>query len=295
MKIVFIHRGGPKMASFRYRCAIPAEELRKMGHQVGINSGEADIAVFSKPVEDDVRLARDCKAGGAKIVFDVCDPHFDHPTLGSVYRSLYDLADRLVFPAGEHPDVIPDPYEFEELPPHANDHSTIWFGHQVNLKDIAPYRKHCDRIITGNGDIQGATFYSYENLHRGLSGASMALFPTSKGQEYKTANRVINAIRMGVFPICDPHPSYEEFKEFIWTSGVSTGLAWAKSQTPQFLNNLVKKAQNKVRTQYCPTAIAKQWESFLASILGQDTTTGLDTSTTTQKSTSGISPTVITV
>ena len=147
-KVVFIHRGGPTMASYRYRCEIPARELNKLGYEASINQGVGEIVIFSKPVEDDVRLARECKDAGAKIIFDICDPHFHLRH----YQDMFDIADGYVFPSfgmdvtiapAAHRYIIPDPYEMPEMRPHANDDSVLWFGHEVNLPDVEPYQKLC--------------------------------------------------------------------------------------------------------------------------------------------------------
>lgn len=254
------------MASFRYRTQIPADYIG-----AAINDGDADIVVFSKPWPEDVDLARYAKADGCKIVVDFCDPHFhlEH------YREMLRLADVKVVASQWSRDhiikdafVIPDPYELPEIEPHADGERHVWFGHKANLKDLdlwwwIPNLK----VVSGPFEEvpDGITFYSPENLIKALTDSNMALFPFRRGSEYKSSNRILNAIRMGLFPICGRYPSYEEFKDFCWVSDFHTGYKWAHHNRKN-LNSLVCEAQDYIRDRYSPEAIGKQWKSLLESI-----------------------------
>ena len=157
--------------------------------------------------------------------------------------------------------VIPDPYEMDEIEPHADGNNLLWFGHKVNLKVLGSMPKiHDIKIVTGPGVVKGATFYSPQNLQRALLEANIALFPTVEGGKYKSNNRVLNAIRMGVFPVCGNHPSYEEFK-MVWQGNVHTGIRWAK----HFKSDL-NEAQNQIREQYSPETIGGLWNQALSNL-----------------------------
>lgn len=265
-RVLFIHRFGPEMASYRYRCQIPADYLNKHGFKASINHGEAEIAVFAKPVPDDVRLAKELKSKGVDIIFDVTDPHFDKPE----YREMVDLADYVTVPTFEtygHKEfrgiassVIPDPYEYEELAPHADGDRLLWFGHKLNLPDIEPYKALPNlRIVTGPSPE-----YTPEVLTESLERANIVLLPTRKGSEYKSANRLINSLRMGLFPVCDKHPAYTEFRSFCWVNDIKTGLRFAK-QEQKYLNEMVSAGQEYIE-KFSPDSIGKQWAQLLDSI-----------------------------
>lgn len=271
MDICFVHRGGPQMASFRYRAEIPAKELAKYGHEVSINHGRGQLVIFSKPMADDLELARSIK-GQCHIAVDIADNHFDK---GDLYQKMLEIADTVIVPTevmagivsqrtSKAPWIIGDPYEFERQSPHADGDKTVWFGNRVNFPDIKPYMKYVDRVVT-DIDQEGITFYSPENLRRALSEANLCILPTRPGAEYKTANRLINAVQMGLFPICDTHPSYDEFKDFVWTGGIHTGMRWARHFHTD-LNSLVRKCQSYIEETYSPAVIGKQWADLCDSI-----------------------------
>jgi len=291
MRIGYVHRGGEVMASYRYRCAIPAEGLRKLGHEVCINTGEADIVVFSKPMADDVEVAQRVKDEGAKIVFDVVDDHLTHPILGPMYNKLIEIADVLVAPtqnmvervyrvSGKTPVVVSDPYEEGLQTPHANGHNLLWFGHLQNMKDLIPWKPALNgiRICTGpkpvikdkphknissNGSPWNESFieWSPQSQTDELSKANIVIVPTRNGSEYKTSNRLLNAVRAGCFVIASHHPSHEEFKKMLWVGHIKSGLDWAKAFEDE-LSDRVKEAQSYVE-KYSPDAIAKRWEEVL--------------------------------
>ena len=302
--VVFIHRGGPSMASYRYRCEIPGAELEKHGHTVTFNQGDAHIAIFTKPTLDDLALARIVKARDCIIIADLGDDHFDHPELGHIYREMVEIAHQTVAPtavmAEKHkkytdiePVVIPDPYEIERMAPHVQGHEMMWFGGNWNLKDIHPYLERMPHLTVVTGpkvhELTNWIKWSPESQAEALANHDIVLFPHRKGTEYKTANRLINTIQSGCFPVCDFHPSYEEFKEFVWVSGVPTGLRWIQ-ENGAMLNDNLSKAQDYVEAHYSPAVIGNLWNNMISSFISdaapspaQDTG-GLDTEITTAKS-----------
>lgn len=275
-KIVFLHAGDDSVASFRYRVKIPTAYLNNRGWECQINGGETDrILVCSKPDAQQLELAKGAKKAGGYIIADIGDiKHFQHKTLGPIYQEMALLANKVVCPTQEawkffyrngiQAEVIPDPYEYEEIPPHASENERlIWFGHGVNIKAVEPYLHYPNLTIVSN--VEGAIPWSVETLHTELSRANWAIFPTVKGDEYKSANRLLNAVRAGVFPICDLHPAYAEFKDFCWVGDVRTGYRWAKHYRSD-LDGLVKQAQDYIRVKYNPQMIGAAWECLLDSI-----------------------------
>ena len=259
MKAVFIHRGGEQMASYRYRAKVPAEQIGGT-----INGGEADVVVFVKPMLDDFELAKNFKAQGCKIVFDVNDPHFDQP----IYQNMLEIADlvtcatdftRLQLGRGI---VIPDPYEESEVKPHTVGNKSLWFGHQINLKDLdgwKPYLNCLDvNILTGKD-------WSTEAQSRALQQSNIVLLPSRKGVEYKTANRLVNSLRAGCFPICSHHPSYEEFRQFCWIGDPHTAIQWL-SEFSHITDELVANGQEYIKDRFSPEAIGKKWKEALETL-----------------------------
>ena len=273
---VFVHRNGPTFASYRYRAAIPAEAIGGT-----VNGGEAQVLIFSKPTPDDIQLAKDSKADGLKIIFDVGDDLFPHPVWGPVYREMIGLADALVTPTenmsgrlykyfDRHADmVIPDPYEEALTTPHANGaERLLWYGHQINLKELSPWMPYLAgldlTVVTGENHSWKADYIRWspaaqaEQLHR----AHLVLIPTRKGTEYKSPNRLVNALRAGCFPVCgDQLPSLFEFKKVAWVGNFTTGLKWAQSEKDH-LNDLVAEGQAYVE-KFSPANVGKQWRELI--------------------------------
>ena len=199
------------MASYRYRCQIPGEQLEKHGHTVAYNGGEAHICVFSKPVMDDLTVSKVARANGCKIVVDIGDNHFAHREFGPIYGKMLQIADYIVTPTPamrevihEFTDkeihVIPDPYEFDARPPHASEgDKRLWFGHNVNLHTMEPYLGlHDLTVVTGPKVQENWVLWSKESLTKAFEEHHLALFPTHQGHYHKSANRVINAINAGL-------------------------------------------------------------------------------------------------
>lgn len=263
-------------ASYRYRCRIPSVVVQQLGYTSCINSGDTDIYVFSKP-ELDLDNALGAKEHGRKIVADIGDNHFDHKEFGPIYKKLLEIADAVVCPTeimqrrlgtltNKEVTVIGDPYEMDEAEPHAEGPDLLWFGHQVNLEDIRPYEKiETLEIVTGPDEIENTTLWSPESVVGALERANKVLLPTRKWSAHKSPNRLINAIRSGCFPICDPHPAYREFRGFVWTGAIWTGLRWADHFEAD-LNELVCQAQQYVEAFYSPKVIGQKWVDFLDSI-----------------------------
>lgn len=270
MNVVFVHSGGPDMASFRYRASMPALELRKQGFEVSLNDGMADVVVFSKPDAAGLDVARRAKKDGTKIVADFCDDHFSHETLGPVYREFIGIADQVICPtAGMQEksggDVIADPYEIERCQPHANGDECIWFGHQRNLDEIIGSGLKL-RIVTGpNERVKGYVPWSVENLKANLAVSNIAVLPTLKWGEYKSANRVINAAMAGCFVVAGDKPSYREFRKFLWIGPTKGGMQWAKAFQNE-LNDRVTEAQDYIESKYSPKVIGQQWADMLNSL-----------------------------
>lgn len=280
IRAVFVHRMGPTFASYRYRAAIPAQAIGGT-----VNGGEANVLIFSKPTPDDIRLARESKADGIKIVADIGDDHFRHSVWGPVYLELVTLADAIVTPTANMASrimkytglsvatVIPDPYEEDLRLPHANfadQAKCLWFGSETNLKDLAMWRPILQRydltIVTGTNH-QGPFAYlpwSPRVQTEELAKAHLVLLPTRQGVEYKSPNRLVNALRAGCFVVGSAHPAHHEFRQFVWAGSLATGLEWAHYFKGE-LNDMVTAGQRYCE-KFSPERVGQQWTQLLETV-----------------------------
>lgn len=268
------------MASYRYRALIPAKQLSHInGYECSINGGDADVAIFSKPLPDDMEIFKTAKDQNVKTVVDLGDDHFHHQTIGPLYRKMAAEADVIVVPTEEmkkrvfensarEATVIPDPYEEPQSEPHAVGLNALWFGHKSNITGLMPWISIAKKngfdlkIVTGPNAPKDCINWSPSAVKQELARANVVLLPTKPGDEYKSPNRLLNAIRAGCFPICSPHPSYTEFKHFVWMGDIRTGLHWCKAFQEE-LNPLVKQAQEYIEERYSPATIARAWNALL--------------------------------
>lgn len=154
-----------RIASARYRVIIPARELARLGHEIRIvtvddnhklsNASDllkTDVVIFSKSFSAaNEELAIAAKRYGTKVLFDICDNHFENPDHGGHYRRMAGLADAVVVNTPQMAEIVhrftgresitvSDPYEgprgtprwelgYERL-------KLLWFGHPVNLDTL---------------------------------------------------------------------------------------------------------------------------------------------------------------
>lgn len=276
--VLFVHRYGPTFASYRYRSQIPAEQVAKHnGFKTGLNEpGDYDVIVLSKPCKEDLPLIEQVKAQGATIIGDFADDHFE----GKKAEVFYEIAgkcDYIVTATDVMRDrvhgylkrdavVISDPYEQDEKEPHADGDEFLWFGHQTNLPDltaITPLLKGRSlKVVSGPRDIRGVIPWTPENMQAAFRQSNIVLLPTRPGAEFKSPNRLINSLRAGCFAVCAKHPSYFEFRDFVWVGNMPTGLKWTDAFKSE-LNTLVKAGQDYIRERYSPEKIGKQWAQLL--------------------------------
>jgi hypothetical protein len=152
------------LASLRYRVLSPIGELRRTPYQhlltavsaetsdgLREKAVQADVVVFSKSfLPSNEALAERARALGARVVFDVCDNHYQHPDLGGHYQRMSALADQVVCSTpemakvaapycGAEPVVIADPYEGPRGAATFAPGETLgllWFGHPTNLDSL---------------------------------------------------------------------------------------------------------------------------------------------------------------
>jgi hypothetical protein len=251
----FIHWGDKNAASWRYRAMIPAFEW------ASLNDLTADTLVFAKPQANELMDMARAKARGAWVVVDFCDDHFDWMH----YQEALRLANAVTCPTaemakrikelGKDATVIPDPYEYPEMPPHCNGVNLLWYGHHVNresLQRILPDLKGYPFAVVSNFD--GAIPWSHETMLREFARADIVVIPATA--PYKSANRAIEAIRQGCFVVAEPHPALEGFP--IYIGNIKEGIEWT---TQQNMNELISKAQKFVREEFLPATLIDKWKT----------------------------------
>ena len=265
LSVSFIHKGGPGMASFRYRAEIPCMELANSG----INDHGADVLIFSKPMENEVSEAKAALAAGKRVIVDFCDDHFDWPH----YRQMLALADAVTCPTTEMAKlikdtglrddavVIDDPYEFEQAAPHCAGNKLLWFGHAVNYGSLERVRPRLEgfplRIVS---NVEGTIPWSTETLLREMGDADIVVLPANA--LYKSANRAVEAVRRGCFVVAEPHPSLVKFPG-IWVGDLREGIEWA-SQNHAEANSRTLAAQSYVAKAFSPTTLAFAWKTVIS-------------------------------
>ena len=251
----FIHWGDKNAASWRYRAKMPAVDW------ASLNDLTADTWVFAKPQANELMMMARAKARGAWVVVDFCDDHFDWLH----YQEALRLADAVTCPTtemakrikelGKDATVIPDPYEYPEMPPHCDGVNLLWYGHHVNresLKRILPEIEGYPLRVVSNFD--GAIPWSHETMLREFAKADIVVIPATA--PYKSANRAIEAIRQGCYVVAEPHPALEGFP--IYIGNIKEGIEWTKQQN---MNKLITKAQKFVREEFSPATLIDKWKN----------------------------------
>lgn len=260
MKISFIHKGGPEMASYRYRAQVPARELG-----ASINDLSADALVFCKPLAEELDEIIEAKLSGKTIFVDFCDDHFEQLpyytpiALESHFLSAptEEMAKRI--PLGPV-EIIPEPYEFPEASPHCDGDDLLWFGHAQNFPSLAkilPDLYAYPIMVVSN--IPGMLPWSRETMLEQFSKADIVILPATA--PYKSCNRAVEALRQGCFVVAEPHPSLEDFPG-IWIGNIKEGVQWTLSNL-QEARNRTRQAQEWLSTRYSPATVASAWRNLL--------------------------------
>lgn len=266
MRVTFKH-GGEQFASSRYRAIIPQLALQALG----VDHGK-DILIVGKHGWH----WEDVTKGYKKVVFDVCDDHFDGrwaehylsccKRADAVSCNSQAMSQRIFQETGRKATIIPDPYEQPERQPKAGSR-LLWFGHWSNIGDLKrvwPALRGRDLTVVSNPPepLGGVTEWSPEVMDQAFDECDIAVIPTGKSL-CKSANRAIEATRRGLFVAADPLPAYSEVG--VWTHGVEGGIEWALNN-PEEAKAWTAKLQSEVREKFNPVAIGKKWKALFASI-----------------------------
>lgn len=245
--------GNEKMASYRYRCKIPAQEL---GAKI---NAPADTMVFCKPQPVEVSALND---SNKRIIADFCDDHFSQHH----YQQFAMLSDGITCPTekmaeiirknfGRTAEVVPDPYEYPLEAPHCHGTKLLWYGHSVNAGSLKVHQYLPNLRVVSN--FHGAIPWSYETMLEEFKRADIVIMPATA--PYKSPNRTVEAIRQGCFVVAEPHPSLEGFP--IYIGNIKEGIEWAKNH-PHEANKMTLAAQDYI-TRFSPEQVANAWRKAL--------------------------------
>ena len=256
MKVTFADFGD-EIASSRLRAVIPQAELGKLGISIG-----KDVLIYGKHFVHRRQLLP-----FKKLIYDVCDNHFDNKHLGHYYHKNVETADEVTCNSetmqavikaktGRHAFVIPEPYESHEQPP-AIEPTLFWYGHQSNLKDIErlqPELKHPLLIMT---NMNGYPQWSKVAFQNAMDMNPIVVIPTGKSMA-KSENRMVEAIRCGRYVCAEYLPAYEPFTSFFDLGNIPAQIDVVLAN-PLAAMAKIKDAQEFIRERYSPATIAGKW------------------------------------
>lgn len=301
MKISFVRTVDESLASFRYRIKIPMQPLIDKGHTVNIvdelpNADDCDFLIFSKHFHKarDYTMATKAKEAGIKVVYDICDNHFN-TTNSDYYRSMTALADIvtcntpvmkdvILEEAGRFASIVDDPYELPEKAPKFSPGDVLnilWYGHGVNLNTLPPVLGDLSKLsrpvnlrVISNAPFRGSMSsvkidyipWSPATMAAGLEWCDMIMVPTILDDQTKITkshNRVTEGIRSGRFVVAHPLPSYEKYRPFAYIhNNLGVGIEWAL-RNPDKVVDAIEGGQRFINVTISPEDIAGQWEEAL--------------------------------
>lgn len=252
--------GGQKeIASGRYRTLMPANWLYSNGFTPGNHVLVIGKHNWPEGIEENHK----------KIVFDVCDDHFD-----GVWQDHYlkwcDKADSVVCNSeemkrvildrtGRRAEVIPDPVEGFRMPPHLGER-LLWFGNKWNFKSVQrviPSLEGYELEVVSEPFNDKVIPWSPENMRLALERAGMVIIPTSKSKA-KSANRLIIALQAGCFVVAEDLPAYREFDAYAWIGGIREGCDWALNNRDTALK-MINKGQDFICKNFSMDKIGPMW------------------------------------
>lgn len=262
--VSFVHSGNDDMASYRYRCRIPSEQLR-----VPTNNLKAEVVIFSKPMPLEGPALAHARGRAQTIIADFCDDHFDQ----AHYWQFARLADAITVPTEGMKEripeelqhkvrIIPDPYEYALKEPHCSGKKLLWFGHASNydsLERVLPeLESYPLRVVTNRPDCIP---WSRSIMPGEFAKADIVVIPATAS--YKSPNRAVEAIRQGCFVVAEPHPSIKDFPG-IWIGNLKEGIEWA-SQNLQQANERTREAQTYTEN-FAPERVGNAWKTLVAEL-----------------------------
>lgn len=301
MRVSYVTGSSEKIASFRYRIQEPSKELLRMGIRTTIDrlaDKEAEIVLFSKHwTFNDYSYAQFCKLRGQRVVFDICDDHFSHEKLRPHYLRMAELAHIITVNSETMKEVvqkevsrdavvIPDPVLTAHVPyEYGRPERGLWFGQKMNFPGLCEvYPEDSKRpllVISPNitnppqhllqEEVQ-AVGWSPTALDEFGGRASYAVLPYRQGKNAKSANRVLEALNIGLPVLTDRIPSVAALGEhgifdLKTLGGFEAGVeAIFNAATTGDLEADMEKAQTMVHEKYSPQVVTRLWADLFRSL-----------------------------
>lgn len=189
------------------------------------------------------------------------------------------------------------------LAPRVANLNLAWFGHHDNLRSLyklcetlgalsaqlplhlavvsrdgRAVREFCAGITRQYASRFDMEFipWSLAATWQALRACDLVVLPNganSPNRMAKSANRIIESLRAGRFPIVNPVASYMEFQDYAWVGDdISKGIVWAVEHAQEVLER-TSRGQNYVEEHYGPATLGKHWERVLREIAGEITLT----------------------
>lgn len=289
MKISYVTTSNETVASFRYRIASPGKGLKALGHDVYIGHEafpDAEVVVFSKHWNrNDYSYALFCKARGQRVIFDICDDHTNTTKAGH-YNNMARVADLITVNSpemqkvikdayGRDSEVVADPVVTKPVPfVQKDDFNLCWYGHMANFAGLMEAYNPTSQIpLLLAAPMPPQNFpetmrvpwvhpYQFEPGIIDFFGenCAAALLPYRQDKPAKSANRVLEAINVGMYVLTDEIPSNKGIPGLYYlTDSVSRAKTMYEHTD---LTDVMHKAQEHVTKLYSPEVIAKRWEQI---------------------------------
>jgi len=294
MNVSYVTTGNDNIASFRYRILSPAQNLGKhliIPNVSSLARKESEVVVFSKHwTYNDWSYAKFCKLRGQKVIFDVCDDHFEGK-MSDHYRRMSDVADTITCNSYEMAEiirdkmdrdavVIPDPVLSPQLSYDPSIPTSLcWYGQSMNIHGLYDvYTEDCtyplEIVLPSN--VQPPAYFQAPQIrwtpwHKDIIPSlaernTVAVLPYRQGKAAKSANRVLEALQCGMIVLTDPIPSVQELPK--------AGIAYLDRPINEVMEAVqgwdwepeIEKAQKHIAENYSPEVIADKWARVFGSL-----------------------------
>lgn len=303
MKIGWYINANDELASFRYRTKIPINILSNLGYDVGFGVG--DVTIFQKHFNpSDIEVAKDLKTSGKKVIFDICDNHFEKE-FKQYYIQMCKIADIVTCSTNGLKEVIKhytardsiiilDSYEFDECEPDVPSgkvKNILWYGSSTNIEPVIKtslplinLRLVSDTIIIPkdpstiqtsnsvkwkhNGTSLEFIKWKHEEMSNHFKWCDIVIIPVFQNLKYyvKGGNRMFESIRQGRFVVANHIPAYEDYG--MWVGDIKEGISWVNNNIQEAIVR-IKKGQKIIRIKHDPENLSKMWIEIANKLLGE--------------------------
>lgn len=304
-KIVFIPLGGLNIYSSRVRCWQIAEELKNFGWDCKIGEkylDYQDYVVFQKRYfPKDLEIAKRCKG---KIIFDMCDPYW-LKRQEKIIEDFIKITDYIVVSSNKlalwfrqrnkQTEVIPEGFDLDTIPKVSKEKklTIVWHGSRGNTGYLKILVEPLDRlskefdfnfkiIVDRPFSIPQFSFkpqiaeWRLETYLAEIAKCHIGVAPLANDEwcSYKSINKPISYMALGLPVVCSLIPSYEEIIEndkngFIiknnipenWYQALKT-LMTSEEKREYFIEKGKETAQL-----FTMEKIVKKWDGLLRKLL----------------------------